>query len=462
MLYQRAAVLAAATPTVFNFVDNPLIGAHSLASRLTPVAVMAKYMWLLIWPAKLSCNYSFAQIPLATGTLKDWIAWLVVATVVAVVSLQFNRNRLCFFFGAFAFVVFAPVSNLFFSTGTIMAERFLYLPSLGLAACLVVALFAASQHFGTKLLAPVALVLIIAALAIRTWERNLDWQSDLTLWTTATKTSPNSAKVHSALAFDLNESDPSHFNISNVIEESDKALAILDPLPDSLNQLTTYVNGGSYYIRKGDLLAHADPDGKPAVTPGSQFAYQKALQILLRGVSINNAFAESYKQADLARGKPLSEIPPLGSSELFQKLSIVYQRLGDIQKASKAALEMRTLAPYSAESYLMLANTLMSSGRRDEAAVALVEASLISGNRAILGQLQKLYQIGGLDPQGCAIVQTPNGPILNVECAPVKKELCDASADLYKLYVQVRRPDLADQAKSAALRDFGCAADIIR
>jgi hypothetical protein len=44
----------------------------------------------------------------------------------------------------------------------------------------------------------------------------------------------------------------------------------------------------------------------------------------------------------------------------------------------------------------------------------------------------------------------------------VKKELCAASADLYKLYLQVRRPDLADQSKSVALRDFGCPADLIR
>ncbi len=462
MLYQRAAVMAAATPTVFNFVDNPLLGAHSLAERLTPVAVMAKYIWLLAWPAKLSCDYSYAQIPLSTGALRDWIAWLVVAAVAAAIALQFRRNRLYFFFGAFAFVVFVPVSNLLVLTGTIMAERFLYLPSLGFAACLVMALFAAGQRFGVKLLAPIALALIIAALGLRTCERNFDWQSDLTLWTAAGKTSPASAKVHSAIAFNLSESDPTHSNIYNVIEESDKALAILDPLPDSLNQLPIYVNGGAYYLKKGDLLARPGAEGQPATSSESRLAWQRALQILLRGVSINNVFGEAYKQADLARGKLASEIPPVGSPELFQKLSIAYQRLGDLQKAYDAALQARVYAPHRTDSYFTLANILMSGGHKEEAAVALVEASLISGNRAILGQLQKLYQVSGLDPQGCAFAASPGGPILNVACAPVKKELCAASSDLYSLYLQVRRLDLADQAKSAALRDFGCPADLIR
>src|ERR1019366_9829627 len=69
MLYQRAKVLAASPPAQFSFLDNPLLGAHFLASRLTAIVVLAKYLWILVWPAKLSADYSYPQIPIASGTL---------------------------------------------------------------------------------------------------------------------------------------------------------------------------------------------------------------------------------------------------------------------------------------------------------------------------------------------------------------------------------------------------------
>ncbi len=62
--------------------------------------------------------------------------------VAIVVVLLYRWNRTCFFLACFAFLNFVPASNLFFPIGTIMADRLLYLPSLGLLACLVLAIYA--------------------------------------------------------------------------------------------------------------------------------------------------------------------------------------------------------------------------------------------------------------------------------------------------------------------------------
>ena len=64
-----------------------------------------------------------------------------------------------------------------------MADRLLYLPSLGLLACLVLAIYAAAEKPKFAMLAPVTLGLIVSAFALRTWIRNQDWQTELAMAT---------------------------------------------------------------------------------------------------------------------------------------------------------------------------------------------------------------------------------------------------------------------------------------
>ena len=73
MLYQRGAVLwASGRSTAFPFYDNPIIGAGWVTGQLTALNVMGRYVALLGWPARLSSDYSWAQIPPGGG---DWLGW---------------------------------------------------------------------------------------------------------------------------------------------------------------------------------------------------------------------------------------------------------------------------------------------------------------------------------------------------------------------------------------------------
>ncbi len=197
--------------------------------------------------------------------------------------LAFRFNRTVFFVASVAFVTFLPASNLLFPIGTIMAERFLYLPSLALAVCAVLALYAMGGRARLAWLAPVTLCLIVAAFTARTWARNFDWRDDLSLMTAAVETSPNSYKGHLALAAALYDSDATHANIGRVIAEADKSLAILDSVPDWHNNFEAFRKVSSYYITKGDLLA----------APESLRAYHQALELLLRSKAMMTASYEA-------------------------------------------------------------------------------------------------------------------------------------------------------------------------
>ena len=146
MLPARSAVLARSAPADLPFTDNPIVAANWWTGRLTPIAVMARYLRAGLLAFRLSCDYSYAEIPLASGTVADWFAVLIVLAAAILVALLYRWSRTCFFLACFAFINFLPASNLLFPIGTIMADRLLYLPSLGTLGCAVLSIYAATRN----------------------------------------------------------------------------------------------------------------------------------------------------------------------------------------------------------------------------------------------------------------------------------------------------------------------------
>jgi len=454
-LIQRSLVLARSTVPVFPYVDNPLLGAGFFTARLTALKVLAKYLWLLVWPAKLSWNYYYSEIPLVRGTWQDWIAWFVVAAAILGVCSAYRRNRAVFFFAGFAVIGLIPVSNLLILIGSIMAERFLYLPAIGFAACIVIGVYSLGERVKVRAVAPICLGLIIVALGIETWSRNLDWQDNSTLLEAGIRATPNSFASHFGLATNLYLSDPSHSNLDRVIAEAEKSLTILNPLPNSQNFEDAYANAGTYYQLKGDLLGRNATSGNAGAYTESLKAYQRALQILLRGAAIGKAFDEQIRARELARGKKDSEVPHVGSKSLYPELALTYLRLGDTQKAHDAIQRGLVIDPEQPKTFVTLARILLTENRTDEAAVALVESYMASGDRGILGPLAELYH-RGLDPKGCAVSQDANGISLNTFCEPVHDHICRAKAELIRVYTNANRSDLVDDLKSRTATDMIC------
>jgi tetratricopeptide (TPR) repeat protein len=110
----------------------------------------------------------------------------------------YRARKPLFFFLAFFFVALIPTSNLVILIGSIMAERFVYLPSIGLAGCVVAAICALGPLVSRQRLrtAWIALGVLCLACAVRTYARNFDWLDDLSLWTSGVDVCPGSAKAH--------------------------------------------------------------------------------------------------------------------------------------------------------------------------------------------------------------------------------------------------------------------------
>jgi tetratricopeptide (TPR) repeat protein len=441
MLYQRASVLWHSLPTSFPFYDNPIVGAGFVTGRLTAFEVMGKYVALLAWPARLSCDYSWAQIPLVGGGAADWLSWMALAAALAAGVLLWRGNRTALFLAGGAVLVFLPTSNLLFPIGTIMAERFLYLPAIAFAAGVVAAVGAAEKRVGDARLGPALLGLIVVACAARTWVRNLDWQDDLAVGKAAVAASPASFKSHKLLAYALHEADPGRGNIERVIEEAEKGLTPLGALPDSRNNADSYQRTAGYYAERGEGLRERGGAGGEA----GNAAYWRALELLLRSRAI--AIAQTKGEPDPAR-----------FGGLMLRISEAHRRLGNVGQALEAAVEGRRMDPGNTEIHHQIAAILLDQGRADEAAATLMEGVVLTTDTGLRNELLRLYQTG-LDRSGCATMAVPGNTALNPACEIVHRHLCAASVGTIRLRLDTGRRDLAETMKQMAMKDFHCTAE---
>ena len=391
MLWQRATVLSASPPAQFPFVDNPITGATFWIGRLTAIKVLApSYLWLAFWPMKLSSDYSYSEIPVAHGDLNDWIAWLAVAAALAATVMLYGRNRLAFFFACFAFLNLLPVSNLLFPIGTIMAERLMYLPLVGLLACTVIAISTAAERFRIPRAVPVVLVcLLVAGFSIRTRIRNLDWTNDLTMASATVQTSPHSFRSHEGLAYELFRADPNHANIDRVVAEADQSLAILGRLPDDLDEFKAWNLAALYHVAKGDAL----PEG------GAREQYEQAVKLALRAIAI-----EIASQAAYDRRHGMKAAVPAGAADAYRILASAYLGLHQAQQAlSSRHAQAQTMDPVNIEGYQEIAAPISRSIAAEDGCDRSRRGSVRDQRSEAQGRsCLRLHQSVSVDTTGCA------------------------------------------------------------
>jgi protein O-mannosyl-transferase len=191
--------------------DNPMVPATMLplgesvgATRgqaiMTAFAVVAEYARLLAYPARLSPDYSYNQLPIVTNALdgRFMVGVGLVAAFAVSVAWLWRRSPIAAFGLAFMALTYSIVSNFMITIGTICAERLIYLPSAGLliAAGIVAERLIAMGSTRRRLAVGVVAVLIISG-AARTWTRNRDWRNEFVLWSAAIDIAPRSARVQS-------------------------------------------------------------------------------------------------------------------------------------------------------------------------------------------------------------------------------------------------------------------------
>ncbi len=139
-------------------------------------------------------------------SLADVRILLTLASVVSVCALVMRggngRQQQIVLFGlAFSALSFLPASNLLFLVGFVVAERVLYIPSMGF--CIIMSqavwlLLKASNRF-LRTLWVCTCVLLLAVQGVKTIARNADWQNGLTMYTASIRTYPGNGMMFSNL-----------------------------------------------------------------------------------------------------------------------------------------------------------------------------------------------------------------------------------------------------------------------
>ena len=192
--------------------NNPFLNMTGGERYATVTYTLLLYLKLLVFPHPLTWDY----YPYHIATM-HWTDWQVILSlllhlgmiVFAIVYLMPKRKSVysyaIFFYGA---TLILP-SNLLFNVGAFMAERFLFMPSLGFSLAIAYTFanvlpekFPEKEKMWRNV---TVAVLGVAALAFsaKTVTRNMDWKDSSTLFAHDVHVSVNSIKGNSSYASDL-------------------------------------------------------------------------------------------------------------------------------------------------------------------------------------------------------------------------------------------------------------------
>jgi len=144
------------------------------------------YLSKFIFPVKLSVMYPYTDIgPAELALVKYYIIALLPVLFLTIFSLRYTRKIM---FGmAFFMITIAPVIKVVPMGDVFAADRYMYIPSIGLlfAGAVVLAKLAGERTGWMNAIRPGVMILFslwAAALSVMTWQRCLVWKDSETLF----------------------------------------------------------------------------------------------------------------------------------------------------------------------------------------------------------------------------------------------------------------------------------------
>lgn len=362
-----------------DIMENPFSGASFAQQYATIAVVLLHYLLLLVFPNTLSSDYSFNQIPWTT--FADPIALLgailyIGMGIYAVLNL-FKRN-----IPAYAILLyFIPLSlttNILFNVGAPMADRFLYIPSLGFALAIgfgVAYLFKINNltQLRKNILVVVGLAVVLAAFSYKTITRNPDWENNFTLFAKDVNAVPNSAKIHYYYANSLLQKYMAAPNLNNptqvaILQEAEKEFLRSYEINPNFHHAS--YNLGLIYVQF--------QDGQKALK-----WLTKTLEIQPRHILSHQLLGQVYgrflQQPDKAiyHLKEAIEKGGARTAENYQSLGIVYATKNDLVNAELNFLEAIKLAPNNGKIRVNLGVLYMNNNQTAKAKAAFDAAKQV-------------------------------------------------------------------------------------
>lgn len=219
------------------FVSQHQMRADVLTLASTAAAAAFDYTRLLVVPYPLKAYYLLEWH--GPGSLKALAGFAVLVIALALFAFFYLKGRKSAAFTlAWTYVSLAPVMNIGSLGEFSIAERYLYIPSIGFSV-LVGLCFARFAERGLAKTAAAGFIAVVVVLGAMTVKRNMLWSNDLDFFTEMARVAPTSAAVHGNLAH-------AYYNLGDLdkaISEMEAASAFVPGNPVIKREL------GSYYFQ---------------------------------------------------------------------------------------------------------------------------------------------------------------------------------------------------------------------
>ncbi len=347
-LAAAAAAVTVRVQTAGQAVASDLSWLNRLSNGLHSYAA---YLGKMIWPVELAIFYPHPNIGGAVnGTGLDGFAWLVLVLLllVSVVAVVFARRLPWLPVGWFWYLgTLVPVLGLVQAGGQAMADRYTYIPLIGIFICVCwgamrTPLVVHPLRWGL----PVGGVLL--ACAVLTFRQVSTWKDNLTVFQHALRVTRHNAVAHNQIGIELAET-------GQLEEALVHFRAAFEADPSSAEARF----GQGFVLEKQSRPAEAIAEYNAALR--LKPAYWLA-RIRLAGVYWDSGDrANALEQYRLA----LAQNPAHSLGQL--RVGIAAQERGDLQAAAKAFAETVRLDPGDGEALQRLGASLVQLGKLPEA-----------------------------------------------------------------------------------------------
>lgn len=187
---------------------NIFVAAESLPEKLaTSARVQLIYLQKLFYPHPLVHQHGVWQIELAS--FSDWDVWLSILIHILMITfiVMKIKSRLPVAWGILFYLITISIyNNVVYTMPDTLAERFLFLPSVGFVAAFVFAIngiFKKINHQKSILLTGVVLIPIFIFFTYKSWDRSKDWKDNFTLSENTLPFATNNATINGQYAAEL-------------------------------------------------------------------------------------------------------------------------------------------------------------------------------------------------------------------------------------------------------------------
>jgi tetratricopeptide (TPR) repeat protein len=132
------------------------------------------------------------------GQIEYLIRMIGLIGLICLIGYCWKKNKQLFFWLLFFIISLLPTLTPF-GISWIVAERYVYLGSIGVIGVIGYVLGGIMQNKKTEGIGYMIFIIIILGLMTRTIMRNMDWKNEDTLWIATGKTSPSDPKTHNNL-----------------------------------------------------------------------------------------------------------------------------------------------------------------------------------------------------------------------------------------------------------------------